>query len=135
MHNMQHHATINKPLISLDLALILPHLAIQNPALPGSLLGCYRKRGYLVDALCIFLFLFTHTHTLTLLILDSSNCASKARPCLISDVRSFLKPCSSPTLVNSNGSKKPSGSLAPICCEGWKVACSTDCCAKCPSYL
>ena len=65
----------------------------------------------------------TQTHG-TSRILGLSSCASKARPCLISDVRNFLKPCSSPALVISNGSKKPSGSLAPICCEGWKVACS-----------
>mmetsp|Transcript_41336 Transcript_41336/g.97104 ORF Transcript_41336/g.97104 Transcript_41336/m.97104 type:complete len:248 (+) Transcript_41336:715-1458(+) len=40
------------------------------------------------------------------------------RPCLISAARSLLKPFSSPTLVKPRGSKKPSGSTAPICAAG-----------------
>ena len=43
--------------------------------------------------------------------------AVKTRPCLISEARNFLKPSSSSTAVNPNGSKNPSGSLAPICWE------------------
>eukprot|EP00438_Fugacium_kawagutii_P007941 Skav203723 [mRNA] locus=scaffold259:609942:612273:+ [translate_table: standard] len=40
-------------------------------------------------------------------------------PCLISETRNFLKPCSSPTAVNPNGSKNPKGSVAPNCSDGW----------------
>ena len=50
--------------------------------------------------------------------------AVKTRPCLISEARNFLKPSSSSTAVNPNGSKNPSGSLAPICWEGWNDACA-----------
>eukprot|EP00438_Fugacium_kawagutii_P009664 Skav216980 [mRNA] locus=scaffold594:152661:154416:+ [translate_table: standard] len=40
-------------------------------------------------------------------------------PCLISETRNFLKPCSSPTAVKPKGSKKPNGSVAPNCSDGW----------------
>mmetsp|Transcript_38766 Transcript_38766/g.78212 ORF Transcript_38766/g.78212 Transcript_38766/m.78212 type:complete len:249 (-) Transcript_38766:18-764(-) len=42
------------------------------------------------------------------------------RPCLSSDERSLLKPASSPTFVKPSGSKKPRGSVAPNCSDGWK---------------
>mmetsp|Transcript_38767 Transcript_38767/g.78214 ORF Transcript_38767/g.78214 Transcript_38767/m.78214 type:complete len:251 (-) Transcript_38767:18-770(-) len=42
------------------------------------------------------------------------------RPCLSSDARSLSKPRSSPTFVNSRGSKKPRGAVAPTCSDGWK---------------
>ena len=52
--------------------------------------------------------------------------AVKTRPCLISEARNFLKPSSSSTAVNPNGSKNPSGSLAPICWEGWNALLVTE---------